>query len=162
MPKGTATIAAPLGKFLNQRSALLLKRVVNVVSLFLVGVLTECVDGLAVVPLSVLDILGRTHNGNVELSVTCTNVVPVNEVDVCKLTAVKNAVLDGHALASAKEYRAEVSVCVHAGVVTGLAYVSTELCVDRTGMTVLMLFCKIGNHFSHYVEKVVLKILKVK
>ena len=141
--------------------ALLLERVVNVVSLLFVRILAERVDGLAVVPLSVSYVLGRTHNGHVELSVTSANVIPVYEVNVSELTAVKNAVLDGHRFASAKEHAAEMSVGVHGGEVTGLVYVSTELSVDRAGMTVLMLFSKIGDHLSHDVEQVVLEILEI-
>jgi hypothetical protein len=87
--------------------------------------------------------------------------VPVDEVNVSKLTAVKNAILNGHGLASAEEAGTKVTVGVHRGVVTGLVYVSAELRVDRTGMTVLMLLCEVGDHLSHYVKKVVLKVLKV-
>ena len=47
------------------------------------------------------------------LNNVCTNVVPVNEVDVSELTTVKNTVFDGHCFASAEEYGTEVTVCVH-------------------------------------------------
>jgi len=134
---------------------------VNVVSLFLVGVLTEGIDNLTVVPLAVAYILGGTHNGNVELTMTCANVVPVDEVYVSEFSAVKLAVLDGHGFASAEEYRTEMSVGVHGGVVTGLVYVSAELRMDRAGMAVLMLFSEIGDELSHNVEKVVLKELEI-
>ena len=133
----------------------------RIVCLLLVGELVKGVDHLTVVPLAALNLIGSTHNGYVELTATCANVVPVNEVNVSKLTAVKNAVLDGHSLASAEEYATEMSVGIHGGVVTGLIYVSAELRVDRAGVTVLMLLCKVGDHFSHNVEKVVLEILKI-
>ena len=63
----------------------------DIVALFFIGKLAESVDNLAVIPLSILYVIGCTHNGNVKLSATCTNVVPVNEVDVSKLTTIKNA-----------------------------------------------------------------------
>ena len=133
----------------------------NVVSLLFGSELSESVNNLAVVVLSVIDRLSGTHNGYVKLSVTSANVVPVDEVNVSELTAVKNTVLDSHSLASAEEAGTEVTVGIHAGEITGLVYVSAKLRVDRSGMTVLMLLCKVGDHLSHYVEKVVLKILKV-
>ena len=133
----------------------------NIVCLFLVGELAKSIDNLAAVVLSVLNVLGSTHNGYVYLTATCTYVVPVDEVDVSELTAVKNAVLDGHGLASAEEAGTKVTVGVHRGIVAGLVNKSTELGVDRTGVTVLMLLCKVGDHLSHYVEKVVLKILEI-
>ena len=61
-----------------------------------------------------------------------------------------------------EEAAAEMSVCVHAGVVTGLIYVSAVLSVDGAGVTVLMLLCKVGDHLSHDIEKVVLKELEIK
>ena len=134
----------------------------NVVSLLLVGVTSEGINNLSVIILSVIDRLGGTHNGYVELSVTRANVVPVDEVNVSELTAVKNAVLDGHGLASAEEAGTKVTVGVHRGIVAGLVNESTELGVDRTGVTVLMLLCKVGDHLSHNIEKVVLKKLEVK
>ena len=133
----------------------------NVVSLFFVGESSESVNNFTVVVLSVVDCLGSTHNSYVKLSAASAYVVPVDEVNVSKLTAVKNAVLDSHSFASAEEAGTKVTVGVHRGVVAGLVYVSAELSVDRTGMTVLMLLCKVGDHLSHYVEKVVLKILKI-
>ncbi len=152
--------------FLSKASSLILlslpvKSVVNVVCLFLVGELVEGVDNLTVVPLSVVDRIGCTHNGYVKLSVTSANVVPVDEVNVSELTAVKNAVLDGHGLASAEEAGTKVTVGVHRGEVTGFVYESTELSVDRAGMTVVTLISVVGNHLSHDVEKVVLEILEI-
>ena len=120
----------------------------NVVSLLLGSILTLGINYLAVVILSVVNSLGSTHNGYVELSSASTNVVPVNEVNVSKLTAVKNAVLDGHGLASAEEAGTKVTVGVHRGEVAGLVNESTKLCVDRTGMTILMLLSKVGETIS--------------
>jgi hypothetical protein len=54
-----------------------------------------------------------------------------------------------------------VTVGVHRGKVAGLVYVSAKLRVDRTGMTVLMLLCKVGDKLSHNVKKVVLKELEI-
>ena len=141
--------------------SLLLQIEARIVSLLFVGELTESIDGLAAVPLSVADILGGTHNGNVQLSVTCTNVVPVDEVDVSELTAVQNAILDGHGLAAAEEYGTEVTVGVHGGIVTGLVYVAAELSVDRTGMTVVAFVGVIGNQLTHDVQQIVLQKLQV-
>ena len=133
----------------------------DIVSLFLFGELVLGVDNLTAIPLSIVNVLGSTHNGNVYLTATSDNVVPVNEVDVSEETEVELAVLDGESLASAEEYRTEVTVGVHGGVVTGLVYVSAVLSVDRTGMTVLMLLSEVGDHLSHNVEKVVLKELEI-
>ena len=133
----------------------------DIVSLLLVGKSATGVDDLSAVDLSVLNVLGSSHNGYVYLSAAGNNVIPVDEVDVCEQTEVELAVLDSESLASAKEYGTEVSVGVHAGVVTGLVYVSAVLCVYGAGMTVLMLLSKVGDHLSHYVEKVVLEVLKI-
>ena len=102
----------------------------NVVSLFLVGELVQCIDGLAAVPLAVADILGRSHYGNIELSVTRADMIPVNEVHMCEFASVENAVLDSHSLTSAEKYRAKMTVRIHARVVAGLVYVSAELCMN--------------------------------
>ena len=131
------------------------------VSLILGGELTQSVNDLAVVVLTAADILFGTDDGDVDLAGTCANVVPVDEVDVSELTKVKLAVLDGEGLASAEEAAAKVTVGIHAGVVTKLVNVSAVLNMYRTGMTVLMLLSKIGDHLSHDVEKVVLEVLKV-
>jgi len=88
--------------------------------------------------------------------------VPVDEIDVSKLTKVELAVLDGEGLAAAEENRAQVTVGVHGGEVAGLVNVAAELCVDRAGMTVVTLVSEIGNHLTHNVKKVVLKELEVK
>jgi hypothetical protein len=133
----------------------------NVVSLFLFGESVLGIDNLTVVPLSVVYVLGSTHNGDVNLAATSDNVIPVDEIDVSEETKVKLAVLDGKGLASAEEYGAEVTVGVHGGVVTGLVYVSAVLRVDGTGMAVLMLLGKVGDHLSHDVEKVVLEIFEI-
>jgi len=55
-----------------------------------------------------------------------------------------------------------VTVGIHGGEVAGLVYVSAELSVYRTGVTVLMLLSKVGDHLSHDVEQVVLQELQVK
>ncbi len=136
--------------------SLKLEIVVGIVCLFLVGVLAESVYNLAVVVLAVVNVIGGTHNSNVKLTVTCTYMVPVNEVDVREFAAVKNAVLDGHGFASAEEYGTEVTVGIHGGEVAGLVNVAAELWVGRTGMTVLMLLCEVGDHLAHDVEKVML------
>ena len=133
----------------------------NVVSLFLVGELVQCIDGLAAVPLAVADILGRSHYGNIELSVTRADMIPVNEVHMCEFASVENAVLDSHSLTSAEKYRAKMTVRIHARVVAGLVYVSAELCMNRPGVTVLMLLGKVGNHLAHDVEQIVLEIFKL-
>ena len=134
----------------------------DIVSLFLFGELVTGVDNLTAVPLSIVNVLGSTHNSDVYLTATSDNVVPVDEVDVSKETEVELTVLDGESLASAEEYGAEVTVGVHAGVVTGLVYVSTVLSVNRSGMTVLVLLSKVRDHLSHDVEKVVLEELEIK
>jgi hypothetical protein len=134
---------------------------VNVVCLFFFGKFTLGVDNLTVVPLSVIDVISSTHNGNVYLTATSDNVVPVDEVDVCEETEVELAILDGEGLASAEEAGTEVTVCVHGGVVTGLVYVSAVLSVNRARMTILMLLSKVGDHLSHDIEKVVLEIFEI-
>ena len=86
----------------------------DIVSLFFLGELVAGVDHLAVIPLSVLNVLGGAHNGNVYLSAASDDVVPVNKVDVSKQTAVNGSVLDGHSLASSEEYGTQMTVGVHA------------------------------------------------
>ena len=119
--------------------------------------LAESVNNFAVVVLAASNVFGGTHNGNVALTGTSAYVVPVDEVDVSELTEVKNAVLDGDGFASAEEYGTEVTVGIHRSEVTGLVYVSAELSVYGAGVTILMLFSKVGDHLSHNVEKVVLQ-----
>ena len=128
----------------------------NVVSLLLVGESAAGVDDLSAVYLSVLNVLCRSHNGYVYLSAASDNVVPVDKVDVSEQTEVELAVLDGKSLTSTKKYGTKMSVSVHAGIVARLVYVSAVLSVNRSGVTVLMLLSKIGDHFSHNIEKVVL------
>ena len=132
-----------------------------VVSLFFVGILAEGVDGLAAVELAVIDILRRTHNGDVQLAVTGADVVPVDEVDMRELAAIQNAVLDGHGLAAAEEHGAQVAVGVHAGVVARLIDVAAELRMDGAGMAVLMLLGEVGDHLAHDVEQVVLQVFQI-
>ena len=59
----------------------------DVVGFFFVGVFAEGVDGLAAVEFAVIDILGRAHDGDVQLTMTGADVIPVDEVDVCELAA---------------------------------------------------------------------------
>ena len=97
-----------------------------------------------------------------ELTAASAYLIPVDKVNVCEFTAVKNAVLDGHGLASAEEYRAEVPVGVHARKVAGLVNVSAELRMDWSGVTVLVLLAEIGNELAHDVKQIVLKVFEVK
>ena len=99
----------------------------DIVSLFLIRELVQGIYDLAVLPLTVADILGRTHYGHVELAAACADLVPVDKVNVRKFSAVKNAVLYGHGLAPAEEYGAEMPVCIHAGKVARLIDISAEL-----------------------------------
>lgn len=133
----------------------------RVVSLFFIGELVERVDGLAAVEFAVIHVFGRAHDGDVQLTVTGADVVPVNEVDVCELAAVQNAVLDGHGLAAAEEDRAQMAVGVHAGVIARLIDVAAELRVDGAGVAVLMLLGKIGDHLAHDVEQVMLQVFQI-
>lgn len=133
----------------------------RVVSLFFIGELVKRVDRLAVVEFAVVHVFGRAHDGDVQLTVTGADVVPVNEVDVRELAAVQNAVLDGHGLAAAEEDRAQMAVCVHAGVIARLIDVAAELRVDGAGVAVLMLLGKIGDHLAHDVEQVMLQVFQI-
>ena len=128
---------------------------------FFVGVFAEGVDGLAVVEFAVIHVLGRTHDGDVQLTVTGADVVPVNEVDVCELAAIQNAVLDGHGLTAAEEDGAQMAVGVHAGVVARLIDVAAELRMDRAGVTVLMLLGEVGDHLAHDVEQIMLQVFQI-
>ena len=141
--------------------ALQLQVVVEVVGLLFVRELVERVDRLAVVPLAVADVLRRAHDRDVELAVAGADLVPVDEVDVGELAAVKDAVLDRHRLAAAEEDAAEMAVGVHAREVAGLVDVAAELRVDRAGVAVLVLFLEVGNELAHDVEQVVLEVLEV-
>ena len=133
----------------------------RVVSLFFIGELVKRVDRLAAVEFAVVHVFGRAHDGDVQLTVTGADVVPVNEVDVRELAAVQNAVLDGHGLAAAEEDRAQMAVCVHAGVIARLIDVAAELRVDGAGVAVLMLLGKIGDHLAHDVEQVMLQVFQI-
>ena len=133
----------------------------DVVGFFFVGVFAEGVDGLAAVELAVIDILRRTHNGDVQLTMTGADMIPVDEVDVRELAAVENAVLDGHGLTAAEEDGAQVAVGVHAGVVARLIDIAAKLRVDRTGMAVLMLLGEVGDHLAHDVEQIMLQKLQI-
>ena len=133
----------------------------RVVGLFLVGELVERVDRLAVMEFAVVHILGCAHDGDIQLAMTGADVVPVNEVDVCELAAVQNAVLDGHGLAAAEEDGAQMAVGVHAGVIARLVHIAAELCVDGAGMTVLMLLGKVGDHLAHDIEQVMLQVFQI-
>ena len=53
----------------------------HIVGFFFVGVLAEGVDGLTVVELAVVHIFRRAHDGDVQLTMTGADVVPVDEVD---------------------------------------------------------------------------------
>ena len=127
--------------------------------------LVKSIDDFAAVPLAaflaLLELAGGTHNGNVELSVTSTNMIPVDEVYVSELTAVQLAILDGKGLGTTEEYGTKMSVGIHGSEVAGLIHLAAELCMDRSGMTILMLYLEIGNELTHDVKKVVLKELKI-
>ena len=133
----------------------------RVVGLFLVGELVQCIYGLAAVPLAVADVLGGAHDGDVQLTVTGADMVPVDEVDVREFAAVQNAVLDGHGLAAAEEDGAQMAVGVHAGVIARLVHIAAELCVDGAGMTVLMLLSEVGDHLAHDIEQVMLQVFQI-
>ena len=92
---------------------------------------------------------------------TGADVVPVDEVDVCELAAVEDAVLDGHGLAAAEEDRAQMAVGVHAGVVARLIDVAAELRMDGAGVTVLMLLGEVGDHLAHDVEQIMLQVFQI-
>ena len=133
----------------------------RVVGFFFFGELVERVDGLAAVEFAVIHVFGRAHDGDVQLTVTGADVVPVNEVDVCELAAVENAVLDGHGLTAAEEDGAQMAVGVHAGEVARLIDVTAELRMDGAGVTVLMLLGEVGDHLAHDVEQVVLQVFQI-
>ena len=133
----------------------------RVVGLFLVGELVERVDRLAVVEFAVVHVFGRAHDGDIQLTMTGADVVPVDEVDVREFAAVQNAVLDGHGLAAAEEDGAQMAVGVHAGVIARLVHIAAELCVDGAGMTVLMLLSEVGDHLAHDIEQVMLQVFQI-
>lgn len=133
----------------------------RVVGFFFFGELVEGIDGLAVVEFAVIHVLGRAHDGDVQLTVTGADMIPVDEIDVCELAAIQNAVLDGHGLAAAEEHGAQVAVGVHAGVVARLIDVAAELRVDGAGVAVLMLLGKVGDHLAHDVEQVMLQVFQI-
>lgn len=138
-----------------------LERVMRVVSLFFIGELVKRVDGLAVVEFAVIHVLGRAHDGDIQLTVTGADMIPVDEIDVCELAAIQNAVLDSHGLAAAEEDRAQMAVGVHAGVIARLIDVAAELRVDGAGVAVLMLLGKVGDHLAHDVEQVMLQVFQI-
>ena len=52
---------------------------------------------------SISYILSSTHDSNIELSVTGTNVIPIHKINMGKLTAIQLSVFDGHGLAAAEK-----------------------------------------------------------
>ena len=133
----------------------------DVVGFFFVGVFAEGVDGLTAVELAVAYVLSRAHDGDVQLTMTGADVVPVDEVDVRELAAIQNAVLDGHGLAAAEEDGAQMAVGVHAGVVARLIDIAAKLRMDGAGMAVLMLLGEVGDHLAHDVEQVMLQVFQI-
>ena len=133
----------------------------DVVGFFFVGVFAEGVDRLAVMEFAVVHILGCAHDGDIQLAMTGADMIPVDEIDVCELAAIQNAVLDSHGLAAAEEDRAQMAVGVHAGVIARLIDVAAELRVDGAGVAVLMLLGKVGDHLAHDVEQVMLQVFQI-
>ena len=133
----------------------------RVVGFFFFGELVEGIDGLAVVEFAVIHVLGRAHDGDVQLTVTGADMIPVDEVDVRELAAIQNAVLDGHGLTAAEEDGAQVAVGVHAGVVARLIDVAAKLRMDGAGMAVLMLLGEVGDHLAHDVEQIMLQVFQI-
>ena len=133
----------------------------RVVSLFFIGELVKRVDRLAVVEFAVVHVFGRAHDGDVQLTVTGADMIPVDEVNVRELAAVQNAVLDGHGLAAAEEHGAQMAVGVHAGVVARLIDVAAKLRMDGAGMAILMLLGEVGDHLAHDVEQVMLQVFQI-
>ena len=133
----------------------------RVVGFFFFGELVEGIDGLAVVEFAVIHVLGRAHDGDVQLTVTGADMIPVDEIDVCELAAIQNAVLDSHGLAAAEEDRAQMAVGVHASSWL-YDYQTIRLrYLGRTGVTVLMLLGKVGDHLAHDVEQVMLQVFQI-
>ena len=54
-----------------------------------------------------------------------------------------------------------MAVRVHAGVIPGFLHIAAELGMDRAGMAVLVLFGKVGNHFAHDIQQIMLQVLQV-
>lgn len=133
----------------------------RVVGFFFFGELVEGIDGLAVVEFAIIHVLSRTHDGDVQLTVTGADMIPVDEVNVRELAAVQNAVLDGHGLAAAEEDGAQMAVGVHAGVIARLVHIAAELRVDGAGVTVLMLLGEVGDHLAHDVKQVMLQVFQI-
>ena len=133
----------------------------RVVGFFFFGELVEGIDGLAVVELAVTNVFGGAHDGNVQLAMAGADVIPVDEVDVCELAAIQNAVLDGHGLAAAEEDGAQVAVGVHAGVVARLIDIAAKLRMDGAGMAILMLLGEVRDHLAHDVEQIMLQVFQI-
>ena len=147
--------------YLGKRLSLLPLVVLLHVSLLLSGELTQSVDDLAVIVLAVSYILIGTDDGDVALTTTSTDMVPVDEVDVSEFAAIQLAVLDGHGLAAAEEDAAQVAVGVHGSEVAGLVDVTAELSMNRAGVTVIALVGVVGDQVTHDVQQVVLQVSPV-
>ena len=133
----------------------------RVVGFFFFGELVERVDGLAAVEFAVVHVFRRAHDGDVQLTMTGADMIPVDEVDVRELAAIEDAVLDGHGLAAAEEDGAQVAVGVHAGVVARLIDIAAKLRMDGAGMAVLMLLGEVGDHLAHDVEQIMLQVFQI-
>ena len=146
---------------IGERLSLLPLVVLLQVSLLLSRELTQSVNDFAVVVLTAAHILGGTHDGDVGLTATGANMVPVDEVDVSEFATIQLAVLNGHGLAAAEEAGTQVAIGVHGGEVTGLVNIAAELSVNGAGVTVVALVDIVGDQTAHDVQQVVLQVLQV-
>ena len=131
------------------------------VGLLLSGELTQSVDDFTIVVLTVTDVLGGTEQGQVDLTGTSADMIPVDEVDMSKLAQIQLAILDGQGLTAAEENGAQVAVGVHGGEVAGLINIAAELSMNGAGVTVVAFVDKVGDHLTHDVQQVVLQELQV-
>ena len=123
----------------------------NIVSLFLSGKLPQSIDDFTVLPLAIVNRLSGAHNSNISLTATVTDMIPVYEINVSKLTTVQDAILDGHGLAAAKEDGTQVAVGIHGGKVAALVNITAELSMDGTRMAIITLIHEIRNHFVPHI-----------
>ena len=77
--------------------------VLSHVSLLLSRELTQSVNHFTVVVLAITDVIVGAEQSNIDLTGTCADMIPVDEVDMCEFAQIQLAILNGQSLASAKK-----------------------------------------------------------
>ena len=119
---------------------------------FFVRIFPKRIDHFPIIPFPIFHIFRRTHNRNIKLSAACSYMIPVYEIDMCKFSAVKFAILNGHDFTASEEHASQMSVRIHACEISRLVNIASVLQMNRSRMTILMFLSKVRNHFTHNIK----------